>query len=343
MPPKIGIGIQTSATTTLDTESSRWSRSRPVVVPDAAGPSLEELRWRAFRDHVARVGGAPGEAVSDIEAVQGGLRVRYSSGAIYQRADGATAWVFGAIGERYDQLGNAASWLGLPLTDEVVFPSMEGEGRVSVFEHGAIYWWPDTGAIELNDVILHYTGLACFGETDNDQLSDEDEPYVILGVASPVGTQTRSQIYEDVNSNEGRPDYVELYRGKPTGLAIAAQLMEHDFGDPDHYKAEVAKFVEESFNAASAAAAQIPYVGLVLAAVIPVLKKPTSQFLNATLDTGDDHLGSAVIPLTPKQMVVLSARTPLSTHLGVGYNVETDVLGGRQGATYKVRFSLGTL
>lgn len=334
MPPKVKIGSPTTVE-----QGSRWgSRVPDVVRLDPDVPSLQNLRWAPFRAHASRVGGAPGEPLSDIESVGEGLRVRYTNGAIYQRPDGNTAWVYGAIGQRYEELGNVTSWLGFPLTDEAAFPS--DDGRVSVFDNGAVYWWIDTGAIELNDVAVYYTGLACFGETDNDQLSGEDEPYVILGVVSSTGTQTRTQIYNEVHSNQGRSDSLELFRGKPVGLAIAAQLMEHDFGDPNAYKAEVEEFVSQGFDAAAKAAVQIPYIGPVLAVVIPVLEKPTAEFLNASLGTGDDHLGSSVIPITAKQMVVLAARTPLSTHLGVGYKLETDSLGGQQGATYKVRFSV---
>jgi hypothetical protein len=89
------------------------------------------------------------------------------------------------------------------MSDESDFP--EG-GRVNVFQGGAIYWWPDTGAIELNDVVVHYTGLICFGETDNDQLSNSDEPYVVLGMTSPTGSwAARSQVYEYVDAGESRP------------------------------------------------------------------------------------------------------------------------------------------
>lgn len=313
-------------------------RRAPDVVVNKPGPSLEQLRWQPFKDHVARLDGKPGEPVSGIENVGQGLRVRYQDGTIYQRPDGGTAWVHGAIGERYEQLGNALSWLGLPMTDEMDFPD---GGRVNVFERGAIYWWSDVGAIDMNDVVVHYTGLMCFGETDWDQSSPEDEPYVLLGVVGPtVTTQARSVIYDDVDDGESRPDLIELYRGKPTGLAIAVQLMEHDFGNPDQYREEVTKFVDEAYKAIGAAVAMIPYVGPVLSAMVPLLKKPTTEFLNATLDTQDDHLGAAVITLTPKQLVVLAARTPTSDQLGVGFKVETPVLGSLDGASYKVYFGL---
>ncbi|TFC61192.1 hypothetical protein E3O62_05875 [Cryobacterium sp. TMT2-15-1] len=319
----------------------RLTKPQVDLVRNPPAPSLEELLWQPFRDHVARLSGAPGEPVSAIESAGAGTRVRYQDGVIYKRADGGTAWVHGVIGDRYEQLGGASSWLGMPLTDEMAFG--DDGGRVSAFERGAIYFWGDVGAIELNDIVVQYTGLMCFGETDQDQSSDSDEPYVVLGVTSPSTTsESRSKIYEDVDAGESRPDFLEIFRGKPSGLSLAVVLMEHDLGDPDAYKAEVTKFVDESFNAAAAAATQVPYVGPVLAAIVPILKKPTADFLNATLGTGDDHLGSAVITLTPKQLVVLAARTPTSSFKGLTYKVETPVLGSSEGATYKIYVTLGT-
>jgi hypothetical protein len=328
-------------TDTISADPLRLSRGRPHIIVNKPAPSLEELRWQPFRDHVARLQGAPGEPLSGIEKAGPGFRVRYQNGSIDQRPDGGTAWVYGAIGERYEQLGSSLSWLGMPITDEMSFPE---EGRVSVFERGTIYWWGDVGAIDINEVVVHYTGLICFGETDSDQLSSEDEPYVLLGVVAPTVTnETRTQVYDEVNDGQSRPDLIELYRGRPNGLVLAIRLMEHDFGNPDQYRAEVAGFVGEAFDAIAAGASQIPYVGPVLAATVPMLKKPMTEFLNATLHTQDDHLGAAVIPLTPKQMVVLAVRTPMSSHLGVGFKVETPVLGGGEGATYKVYFGLGAV
>lgn len=329
-------------TNTISVGSVRFGRRTPDIIVNKPVPSLEELRWQPFRDHVARLNGAPGEPVSGIENAGPGIRVRYQNGSIYQRPDGGMAWVYGAIGERYEQLGSSLSWLGMPVTDEMSFP--EG-GRVSVFERGTIYWWGDVGAIDMNEVIVHYTGLICFGETDSDQLSSEDEPYALLGVVAATGVtnETRTQVYDDVDDGESRPDLIELYRGKPNGLVLAVRLMEHDFGNPDQYRAEVTEFVGKALDAVAAGASQIPYVGLVLGAMVPLLKKPTTEFLNATVHTQDDHLGAAVIPLSPKQMVVLAARTPMSSHLGVGFKAETPVLGGNEGATYKVYFGLGAV
>ncbi|MEJ7595482.1 MAG: hypothetical protein WKF77_28535 [Planctomycetaceae bacterium] len=162
------------------------------------------------------------------------LSNRFQGGMIYSTPATGAHEIHGDILGKWESLGFERSFLGYPKTDEIDFP--EG-GRVSAFERGTIYWWPDTGAIELNDVVVHYTGLVCFSETDSDQLSDSDEPYVVLGVVAPTGSSaTRSKIYEDVDGGESRPDLLEVYRGKPGGLAFSVLLMEHDEDDPDKYK-----------------------------------------------------------------------------------------------------------
>ena len=71
--------------------------------------------------------------------------------------------VYGAILERYIEMGGAQGSLGGPRTDEL--PFLQG-GRVSRFQNAAIYFWPDVGAIAINKVALHYTGLHCFEETE---------------------------------------------------------------------------------------------------------------------------------------------------------------------------------
>ena len=127
--------------------------------------------------------------------------------------------VFGEIGRRYNDLGGDQSWLGLPITDELDFDG----GKVQIFQNGAIYWWPDIGARDVSDVMVHYTGVHCFGETDVDQGSSDDEPYATIGIMGPDGIKGtfRSQIYEDTDAGEGRFQVMELYRGKPRGLVIS--------------------------------------------------------------------------------------------------------------------------
>ncbi len=305
-------------------------------------------RFDGFDAHHAALKGAPGQRISDLESVHTTVRVRYQNGAIYKRPDGGFAWVHGAIGARYDELGGPSSWLGIPLSDEV---EMSEGGRASVFERGSIYWWPDVGAIDLNDVVVHYTGLICFGETDSDGFgTTADEPFVILGVVSPTASlEVRTQIYDDVDSGEGRPDLIELYRGKPTGISLAVLLVEHDEGDPDKYRAEVGKLVDAGMEklapAVAEALARVPYVGPLLALAasegLPLLAPVISDFVNNLAGTGDEVLGRQVVSLTAKDMVVLSARTLNSNSKGVGFKAETPLISS-QGASYKVYFGLVT-
>jgi hypothetical protein len=249
--------------------------------------------------------------------------------------------VWGAIRHRWAEMGFERSFLGYPTAQETDFP--EG-GRVGPFEGGAIYWWPDTGAIELNDVVVHYTGIHCFSETESDQLSDSDEPYVVMGVVSPAGSSAnRSQIYEDVDGGESRPDLLEIYRGKPGGMTISVMLMEHDDDDPDRYKGAMQTAVAAGFTGATVLVTLIPAVGPVLAAVAAplfgVVAPIVANELHGLFDLGDDRIGDATLALSAKQMVLLATRTPNSNFDNIGFKLETPMLSG-DGASYKAYFGL---
>jgi hypothetical protein len=299
---------------------------------------------KPFKDKHDQLNGAPGEPLSKglPENNGSGSRVRYQNGTIYQRADGNCAWVYGLIGERYDQLGAGVSWLGLPVSDEEEFS--EG-GRASRFENGAIYFWPDTGAIDMNQAVVHYTGLYAFAETDSDMGTTSDEPYVILGVNAPSLSlpPVQSQIYDDVDAGDSRPDLIELYRGMPEGIAISVLLMEHDEGDPEMYKAAVTAGVAAGSGALALGIGAVPFLGPFLAPVAAgILAKIAPDVISAIDDligAGDDVLGTTVLYLTAKQMVVLAARTVNQDQWGIGWKAATESLTG-QGSEYKVYFGL---
>ncbi len=63
------------------------------------------------------------------------------------RCPGATGVAGGAIEVQYEALGGCGSILGVPLTNELTTP--DTIGRYTVFEHGSIYWTPNTGAHEV--------------------------------------------------------------------------------------------------------------------------------------------------------------------------------------------------
>jgi hypothetical protein len=268
---------------------------------------------------------------------------RFQNGMIYWTPGTQAHEIHGDILSRWSDLGFERSYLGYPISDEVEYGDPDG-GRASFFERGGIYWWPDIGPVDLRDVVVHYTGLVCFKETVSDQLSNSDEPYAVIGVTSPDGSASfRSRIYDDVDSGESRPDLMEVYRGKPKGLALSVLLMEHDDDDPDKYKAAMQVGVGAAATGVTALIAMIPVAGPVLAtgagALLATVVPKVSQSLSDLLDLQDDKLGQTTLAVSAKQMVVLAARTVNSTTGGVGFKLQTAELTGG-GSRYKVYFGV---
>lgn len=63
----------------------------------------------------------------------------------------APPMVQGLILDEYNALGGSGGFLGNPLTPETGCP--DGVGRFNQFEHGSIYWTPNTGAHEVHGTI----------------------------------------------------------------------------------------------------------------------------------------------------------------------------------------------
>ena len=292
------------------------------------------------------LGGAPGAQVGDLIEIGDGFYIQYANNVrIYYRPGHAPFQVYGAIGDKYTQLGGPNSWLGWPASDEQPFD--EG-GRASTFEHGAIYWWPDTGAIELGDIVVRYTGLACFGETDSDQLSSSDEPYVWLSVVPILTMQSstvRTNIYEDVDAGDSRVDNIELYRGPPYGLSLKAVLFEHDFSDPDQYRDLIKSGVATASAGVTAAIGIIPVVGPFLAvgagALLAGVGTEITNAIKDVLDTQDDYIGEVSFVVTPRNMVTM-ARTQPKDFRGIQWDMDSPLISG-DGASYKVYIEIGAV
>ncbi len=288
--------------------------------------------------------GPMGYPVTDETATPDGIgRFNHfeNGGSIYWTPNTGANAVLGDIRKRWESLGWENSYLGYPTSDEVDFP--EG-GRANTFQNGGIYWWPDTGAIDLRDVIVHYTGLHCFGETDWDQSSNSDEPYVILSISTPERSATLvSRIYKDVDGGESSPDLMELYRGKPYGINLGVVLMESDFGAPNIYRADIEKVVMSVHAAGTVALGLIPIVGPAIASVagpgLGTLMPKIAGAINNLLNLGDDRIGGATVTLSARKMVLLAARTNNSTFKGIGFKAETPLISG-SGASYKAYFGL---
>lgn len=250
--------------------------------------------------------------------------------------------VYGGIYARWRELGGVASYLGSPISDEVDFVS---NGRASYFKNGAIYWWPETGGIDLADVVVRFRGVHCFEETDSDQLSNADEPYVLMAVLAPTaGDVVRSPIYDGVDAGESRPDTIDIYRGPPWGVSILTILMEYDYGDPDKYQKEIQEVVNTVHEVGVFALEHIPLLGPTIAkAVDKIMKEYLDDIANAfgkALNFQDDKIGQCHVPLDAKQMVLLAARPPQHTHFEhIDYLFESPEISGG-GARYKIYFDI---
>jgi hypothetical protein len=323
----------------------------PEPVPQTEAVRIQ-LAEQDMLDKWKSLGGAPGEqktigTAGLIRAGQGFYR-EYTNGRIYSRHGSAAFYVYGAIGNRYIELNGTDSWLGWPTSDEQ--PFAEG-GRATMFQNGAIYWWPDTGAIDLKDIAVRYTGLVCFGETDSEQdlgglaPGASDEPYVFFGVvAAEISSSPATPIYEDVDAGESRADNIEMYRGLPVGMAVSAVLMEHDTGNPDTYREGIRKGVEEGAKRVAQVVAYVPYVGPFIAPIAEEVLKEIGpeivEALNDVLDTKDDHIGTVTFQVTAKEMVTM-ARRPLITERGIQHHKSSPLITGADdspgaGASYKV-------
>lgn len=257
----------------------------------------------------------------------------FERGSIYWTYGTGARAIQGAIRDRWAALGWERSWLGYPRSD--VQPFAE-EGAICQFENGAIYWWDDTGAIDLRGVSVRYKGLYCFGDTNE---IGADKPYAIFGVvpippAQP--SQLRTGIYDDVDAGDSRPDNMELYRGFPGGIALAVSLLEHDHADPDYYLDLVKQAVKLAGKGVSEAcgallgAEAVPACESVWTAAAPAIV----DAVNGLLGTDDDLLGYASWGLSAKEMVTL-AGTPRQNFWGIEYHRESSLISDGD-ASYKV-------
>ncbi len=78
----------------------------------------------------------------------------FQNGSIYWHAQTGAREVHGAILTKYRALGEEASLLGYPTTDETGTP--DGRGRFNHFQRGSLYWTSTTSAHEVHGLIRDY-------------------------------------------------------------------------------------------------------------------------------------------------------------------------------------------
>ncbi len=269
-----------------------------------------------------------------------GRYTHFERGSIYWTYGTGAHEVHGAIREKWAALGWEKSWLGYPKSDEL--ESTE-KGYVSVFEKGSIYWWPDTGAIDIGDIAVRYKGLYCFGDT---RAPGDDEPYVIFGVVPTPGAQpsaVRTRIYDgddSVDAGDSRPDHLELYRGFPGTVAIGIFLWENDHGNPDHYLGLVKQGADLAGKGIGQACGALfgPEAGPACEGIWKAVAPEIVGAVNGLLGTGDDLLGTSTWNPTVKYMVT-RAGGACDNHWGIQYQVQSELLSDGD-ASYKVYFDI---
>lgn len=250
--------------------------------------------------------------------------------------------VEGDIRKRWVETAFERGYLGYPTSDEL---DIDDGGRANFFQHGQIYFWPDTGAIDLRDVVVHYTGFYAVRESDRDQSSGSDEPYCILAVVAPPQSPYtfRTRVYSGVDDNSARPDSMEVYRGPAYGLTIGITAMEQDFGSPEAMRLKVQAAVDAHHEVGKFALQFIPLVGPLLSKTLGpalgALMPHVGKALSGLLNLGDDRVGSTVLSLRTKQLVLLASRTANAHFKGIGYKVESATMSGG-GAYYRVYFEV---
>lgn len=337
MPENVEIGVEVRPVPSINANGSADVKR---VIPPFWPPLLRD-DFEAYAVRHKWIGDPLGDRVNFPD---GGSAQAFQNGTVYRRP-GEKGFrnlnvVYGAIRDRYNAVGGPMGWLGYPVSNELDF---EEDGRVSAFQRGAIYWWSDTGAIDINQVVISYAGLLCFGETDWDQGSFEDEPYVTIGVAAPNARGEvkvfQSRVYEDVDAKEGRRDSTELYRGSPTNILLEVMVREHDETDPNQYRGAVQASLSAAATAGGLALNLIPVVGTVISAIatpgLVALANAAVNPLNDLFDFGDDLIGRDHIVITAKHMILLAARYVDHTVFGVSMKYESKLLSG-DGSSYKV-------
>lgn len=129
------------------TDRVTFTNPREESEPGASVPRTltiaQDIDAKAATGNLAAQLGAPiGAAVWTADRI--GFIKAYEHGWILWRPDRGPLAVYGAIGERWNQLGGTASFLGWPKTDEL--PAGRSLGRYNDFDGGSIYWGPTTGA-----------------------------------------------------------------------------------------------------------------------------------------------------------------------------------------------------
>lgn len=106
----------------------------------------------------------------------------FQGGSIYWSPSTGAREVHGAIRSHWASLGWERSFLGYPISDELVV--FGGAGRISHFQHGSIYWSPTAGVRVLRERIRVHVKILTTPTsfTINEQFAAMQDVYAVAGI-----------------------------------------------------------------------------------------------------------------------------------------------------------------
>ncbi|MEN2281685.1 hypothetical protein AAGF08_06055 [Algoriphagus sp. SE2] len=106
----------------------------------------------------------------------------FQGGSIYWSPSTGAHEVHGAIRSHWASLGWERSFLGYPISDELVV--FGGAGRISHFQHGSIYWSPTAGVRVLRERIRVHVKILTTPTrfTINEQFAAMQDVYAVAGI-----------------------------------------------------------------------------------------------------------------------------------------------------------------
>ncbi|OXM68464.1 LGFP repeat-containing protein [Amycolatopsis vastitatis] len=326
-----------------------WNGGRAIYVQRPADHELPpdavfavDAPIHAEYQRLGGVGGLLGRPVGDTENVPDGRGTvsEFQNGTMYATEATGAREVHGLIRQHWLERGGPRSDLGYPTSNEL--DERADHGKVNTFERGDLYFWPDTGVVEVAGIQVRYRGQNCFGESD--EISAEDETYIVASTVGPTQETIKSTTTSiaDVNGGGSYPDFLVLYSGAPAGIgALAVTMMEHDAGNPDQYRTQIEGGVRLALNGLAGAIAAtgvgLPVSGIALA-LANAGAGPIANAINSAIGSGDDLIGTDVFPLAPKSLIEL-ARAELQRERDVEFNLATKLLSA-DGGSYKAYFDV---
>jgi len=151
-------------------------------------------------------------------------------------------------------------------------------------------------------ITISFSGIYCADDTGDQGgfFGASDEPYVITNTVEIIDGKNvqRDELhplgltsYSSVDPGDFRVGpLAAVWHGRPTTVSLVCTVMEHDFGDPDRFKDEIALVV-----AAALAAGQLLLApGVLLTALLAAVAKVIVEAINWLIDTDDDVIETVI-------------------------------------------------